>query len=286
MSDTDEKDLVARCREGNDDAWRELVDRFGPKVYAIAYHFTLKREDAEELSQEIFLKLFENLHRYDGGFPLVAWILSVSRNLCIDRYRRRKREKSFRFVSDEAVSALLKSDDDPASMALKKERTQLLFSALAEIPEDLAEILVLRDLNGLAYDEIGKALELPDGTVKSRLFRARAEVARKIRERHETKGAATRSRRSRSRRRGSYELPRARAPVRRRRAGAPSAAAHRETCAECARLGADARPDPVARPTACAAPDWSPALRRPLLEIPRQTVSCEGADDAPRRRPR
>lgn len=188
MSTTDDKDLVARCREGNDDAWRELVDRFGPRVYAIAYHFTMKREDAEELSQEIFLKVFENLHRYDGGFPLVAWILSVSRNLCIDRYRRRKREKSFRFVSDEAVTTLLKSEDDPASMALKKERTKLLFSALADIPEDLAEILVLRDLNGLAYDEIGKALELPDGTVKSRLFRARAEVARKIRERHESRG--------------------------------------------------------------------------------------------------
>jgi RNA polymerase sigma-70 factor (ECF subfamily) len=187
VSTEDEKDLVARCREGNDDAWRELVDRFGPKVYAISYHFTMKREDAEELSQEIFLKLFENLHRYDGGFPLVAWILSVSRNLCIDRYRRRKREKSFRFVSDEAVTALLKSEDDPSSVALKKERTQLLFSALSEIPEDLAEILILRDLNGLAYDEIGRALELPDGTVKSRLFRARAEVARKIRERHEKK---------------------------------------------------------------------------------------------------
>lgn len=190
MNDIDEKALVSRCRDGNDDAWRELVDRFGPKVYAVAYHFTMKREDAEELSQEVFLKIFENLHRYDGGFPLVAWILSVSRNLCIDRYRRKKREKSFRFVSDEAVTVLLKSDDDPASMALKKERTKLLFSALAEIPEDLAEILVLRDLNGLAYDEIGKALDLPDGTVKSRLFRARAEVARKIRERHESKGAA------------------------------------------------------------------------------------------------
>jgi RNA polymerase sigma-70 factor (ECF subfamily) len=184
---TDEKDLVARCRKGEDDAWRELVDRFGPKVYAIAYHFTLKREDAEELSQEIFLKLFENLHRYDGGFPLVAWVLSVSRNLCIDRYRRKKREKSFRFVSDDAVTALLKSEDDPAGMALKKERTQLLFSALSEIPEDLAEILILRDLNGMAYDEIGTALELPEGTVKSRLFRARAEVARRIRERHEKK---------------------------------------------------------------------------------------------------
>ena len=189
MSTSDEKDLVARCREGQDDAWRELVDRFGHKVYAIAYHFTLKREDAEELSQEIFLKLFENLHRYDGGFPLVAWILSVSRNLCSDRYRRRKREKSFRFVSDEAVTAMLPSEDDPAKAALRKERAQMLFSALSDVPEDLAEILILRDLNGLAYDEIGKALELPEGTVKSRLFRARAEVARRIRERQESRNA-------------------------------------------------------------------------------------------------
>jgi RNA polymerase sigma-70 factor (ECF subfamily) len=180
---------VERCRKGEDEAWRELVDRFGQKVYSVSYHFTLKREDAEELAQEIFLKIFENLNRYDGSFPLIAWIVSLSRNLCIDRYRRRKREKSFRFVSDDAVLPLLRSADDPSADALRKERTKLLFSALAEIPEDLAEILVLRDLDGLAYDEIGQALELPDGTVKSRLFRARAEVARKIRERHENRGS-------------------------------------------------------------------------------------------------
>ncbi len=188
MSSNDDKGLVDRCRKGEDEAWRELVDRFGQRVYSVAYHFTLKREDAEELSQEIFLKIFENLERYDGGFPLIAWIVSLSRNLCIDRYRRQKREKSFRFVSDDAVLPLLRSQDDPAADALKKERTKILFSALAEIPEDLAEILVLRDLEGLAYDEIGRALSLPEGTVKSRLFRARAEVARKVRERHENRG--------------------------------------------------------------------------------------------------
>ncbi len=187
-NENEDKELVARCGKGEDEAWRELVDRFGPKVYSVAYHFTLKREDAEELAQEIFLKVFENLHRYDGGFPLVAWVLSLSRNLCIDRYRRRKRERSFRFVSDDAVAPLLRSQDDPAADAIRKERVKLLFSALAEIPEDLAEILVLRDLDGLAYDEIGKALELPEGTVKSRLFRARAEVAKKIRERQESRG--------------------------------------------------------------------------------------------------
>lgn len=191
MEAADEKALVEQCRSGNDDAWREMVERFGPRLYSVAYHFTLKREDAEELTQEIFLKVFENLHRYDGSFPLVAWIVSVARNLCIDRYRRRKRERSFRFVHDEAVAPLLRSEDDPSADALRKERTKLLFWAISEIPEDLAEILVLRDLDGMAYDEIGKALRLPDGTVKSRLFRARAEVAKKIRERHEARPMAT-----------------------------------------------------------------------------------------------
>ena len=189
MSATDDKSLVERCRQGDDDAWREMVDRFGQKVFSVAYHFTLKREDAEELAQEIFLKVFENLHRYDGSFPLVAWLVSIARNLCIDRYRRLKREKSFRHVSDDSVLPMLVSGEDPAADAVKKERTKLLFWALSEIPEELSEILVLRDLEGLAYEEIGAALSLPDGTVKSRLFRARAEVARKVRERQESRGA-------------------------------------------------------------------------------------------------
>jgi RNA polymerase sigma-70 factor (ECF subfamily) len=188
LSGSDDRDLVERCKKGEDEAWRQFVDRFGAKVYSVAYHFTLKREDAEELAQEIFLKVFENLHRYDGGFPLVAWLVSLSRNLCIDHYRRGKRERSFRFVSDDAVAPMLRSADDPAADAIRKERVKLLFAALAEIPEDLAEILVLRDLDGLAYEEIGRALELPDGTVKSRLFRARAEVAKRIRERQESRG--------------------------------------------------------------------------------------------------
>jgi RNA polymerase sigma-70 factor (ECF subfamily) len=190
MEPIDDARLIQDCREGSDTAWSQLVERFGRRVYGIAYHFTLRREDAEELSQEIFLKVFENLHRYDGRFPLAAWIVSVSRNLCIDNYRRRKREKSFVHVSDEAVLPMLAAADDPARNALQKERTKLLFEALAELPEELSEVVILRDLDGLAYEEIAAALEVPEGTVKSRLFRGRAAAARVIRERTERKGRA------------------------------------------------------------------------------------------------
>lgn len=181
MNEMPDQTLAAACREGDEKAWDALLDRYGRRVYGIAYHFTLRKEDAEELSQEIFLKVFENLHRFDGHFSFGAWIVSLARNLCIDHYRRRKREKSFVHVSDEAVLPLLTATDDPARNALQKERTKLLFEAIAELPEDLSEILILRDLDGLAYDEIGAALDLPEGTVKSRLFRARAEAARIIR---------------------------------------------------------------------------------------------------------
>jgi RNA polymerase sigma-70 factor (ECF subfamily) len=173
--------LAAACRAGDDRAWGELLERYGRRIYGIAYHFTLRKEDAEELSQEIFLRVFENLHRFDGKYSFGAWIVSLARNLCIDQYRRRKREKSFVHISDEAVMPLLTASDDPARNALQKERTKLLFEAIAELPEELSEILILRDLDGLAYEEIAAALDLPDGTVKSRLFRARAEAARIIR---------------------------------------------------------------------------------------------------------
>lgn len=179
--------LATACRAGDDGAWSTLLERYGRRVYGIAYHFTLRKEDAEELSQEIFLKIFENLHRFDGNYSFGAWIVSLARNLCIDQYRRRKREKSFVHVSDEAVMPLLVGGDDPARNALQKERTKLLFEAISELPEELSEILILRDLDGLAYDEISAALELPDGTVKSRLFRARAETAKIIREKTERK---------------------------------------------------------------------------------------------------
>jgi len=187
MNENDDHALAAACRTGDDGAWDLLLDRYGRRVYGIAYHFTLRKEDAEELSQEIFLKVFENLHRYDGRYALGAWIVSLARNLCIDQYRRRKREKSFVHVTDDSVMPLLSASDDPAKNALQKERTKLLFEAIAELPEELSEILILRDLDGLAYEEIAAALELPDGTVKSRLFRARAETAKIIRRKTETR---------------------------------------------------------------------------------------------------
>ena len=177
-------DLVARCQRGDDGAWSDLVDRYGRKVYAIAWHFTYDRAEAEELTQDCFLKLWENLDRYEPTeASLLAWIAALSRNLCIDHYRKRRREKGFRFLTDDAVSAILPSGDDPQENAVRRERVRFLIEALAELPDELAEVVILRDLDGLDYREIGDFLRLPDGTVKSRLNRARIELAKAIRRR-------------------------------------------------------------------------------------------------------
>ncbi|MFI5181580.1 MAG: RNA polymerase sigma factor [Thermoanaerobaculia bacterium] len=177
-------DLVNRCQRGDDGAWSELVDRYGRKVYAIAWHFTYDRAEAEELTQDCFLKLWENLDRYEPTeASLLAWIAALSRNLCIDHYRKRRREKGFRFLTDDAVSAILPSGDDPQANAVRRERVRFLLEALADLPDELAEVVILRDLDGLDYREIGDFLRLPDGTVKSRLNRARIELAKAIRRR-------------------------------------------------------------------------------------------------------
>jgi RNA polymerase sigma-70 factor (ECF subfamily) len=177
-------ELVSRCRRGEEGAWAELVERHARKIYAIAWHMTYDRSDAEELTQDCLLKVWENLDRYepeDGS--LLAWIATLSRNLCIDQYRRRRREKGFRFVSDDAVTTLLPGTDDPQADTLRRERLRLLLDAIGELPDELAEVVMLRDLDGLDYREIGDLLKLPDGTVKSRLNRARVELARLVRER-------------------------------------------------------------------------------------------------------
>lgn len=177
-------ELVARCLNGDDGAWKELVERYSSRIYRIAYHRTYDRGEAEELTQDCFLKVWENLDRYEPTeASLLAWIATLSRNLSIDHFRKRRREKGFQFVSDDALVGLLPGSDDPSADAVKRERLRMLLDALAQLPDELAEVVQMRDLDGLDYREIADLLGLPDGTVKSRLNRARVELARIVRER-------------------------------------------------------------------------------------------------------
>jgi RNA polymerase sigma-70 factor, ECF subfamily len=175
--------LAHRAAAGEPAAWGEIVDRFGPRIHAIALHFSRDSERAQDLTQEIFLRLFQNLGSFRGDVPLLAWTLRLSRNLCIDDYRRRRMERAFRFLPLETIDTL-RDASDPATLAQHRELLSQVEAALAELDPETALILTLRDLEGLSYRELEALLDLPSGTVKSRIHRGRRELMRRLELRH------------------------------------------------------------------------------------------------------
>ncbi len=175
-------DLLERCRRGDENAWRELVTRHSRKVFGLCYRFAGRVDEAEDLTQEVFLRVYQSLDRYRsnaGAFK--TWLMTVARNHAIDHYRRRREERQRRDDSAEGELELLPSGEEGPVMALERqERVQLVQRGLRALPEDLREPIILCDLQGLPYDEAAKVLEVPLGTVKSRLNRGRLELAKRL----------------------------------------------------------------------------------------------------------
>lgn len=176
-----DSDLVKRCREGDQAAWRELVARHTRRVFGLAYRFVGRVDEAEDLTQEVFVKVYQGLERYreaDGSFA--SWVAAVARNQAIDHYRRR-REEGLRRVEDPALmEGIASADDGPLRSLEREERIQFVHRGLRSLPADLREPLILRDLQGLPYDEVAGILRVPLGTVKSRINRGRLELAKRL----------------------------------------------------------------------------------------------------------
>jgi RNA polymerase sigma-70 factor (ECF subfamily) len=172
--------LARRAAGGRADAWEELIALYGERVYNLAFHFAGSAPDADDLTQEIFLRLYQNLRSYRGDVPLAGWALRLSRNLCIDHYRRARHERRAVAVSEEVLARLPAGDDDPHARAHKRQQLREVYRALEQMPEELAEVVLLRDLQGWTLEETAAGLDLPLGTVKSRLHRARLDLAARI----------------------------------------------------------------------------------------------------------
>jgi RNA polymerase sigma-70 factor (ECF subfamily) len=183
--------LARRAAAGRADAWDELIAVYGERVYNLAFHFAGSAAAADDLTQEIFLRLYQNLRSYRGDVPLAGWTLRLSRNLCIDHYRRARQERRALAVSEE-VLAHLPASDDPQAEAQRRQQLREVYRALEQMPEDLAEVVLLRDLQGWTLEEIAASLDVPLGTVKSRLHRARLDLAARITARLGVCGAAVR----------------------------------------------------------------------------------------------
>lgn len=171
--------LARRAAKADPKAWDEVIELYGERIFNLCLRFASTAAEAEDLTQEVFLKLYSHLHQYRGDVPLMAWALRLSRNLCIDYYRHHRIRKQRETVSEEVLH-VMPSADDPHRDAQTRERRRLVHRTLAEMPEDLATVVLLRDLQGWSYDEVAAFLEVPLGTIKSRLNRARRELVGRL----------------------------------------------------------------------------------------------------------
>ena len=188
--------LIERCLKGDQRAWDDIVRLYWRKVFNVAYKFVGRQDEAEDLTQDIFLKLFKSLKTFDRRANFSTWLISVSRNLCIDHYRSMRREHDVVTHDVDVVTLARPSGLDSPQVALEqRDRVALLRAALDKLAPSLRTAVMLRDIQELSYQEIAEKLDVPEGTVKSRINRGRTELARQIgrlREQQEnvrTKGA-------------------------------------------------------------------------------------------------
>ena len=180
--------LVRRCIAGDAVAWEEIVQRYHRRIYNICYRFTGSGTDADDLTQEVFIKMYRTLNSYDaerGAF--MTWVTTVTRNLLVDHFRKSRQERltdSLDTPASEQEDAMPLSEripdrgPAPDSKVESRETGEAVHQALQRLSPDLREAVILRDLQDMDYREIATVLRVPEGTVKSRINRGRAELAR------------------------------------------------------------------------------------------------------------
>jgi RNA polymerase sigma-70 factor, ECF subfamily len=188
LEDQQTVQLVRRCLTGDSSAWEEIVRLHHRRIYNLCYRFTNSAEDAQDLSQDVFVRVYRTLSSYNASKGAFAtWLTTLTRNLLVDHFRRSKQER----ITD-SIDAGLREEEDSLSLSdrledagptpddrlASKETQKLVQQALARLSPELREAVILRDLQDFDYKEIALVLRVPEGTVKSRINRGRTELAR------------------------------------------------------------------------------------------------------------
>jgi RNA polymerase sigma-70 factor (ECF subfamily) len=180
--------LVRRCIAGDAVAWDEIVQRYHRRIYNICYRFAGSPDDAQDLTQEVFIRMYRTLNSYDvGRGAFMTWVTTLTRNLLVDHFRKTKHDRltdSLDATASDHPDAMPLSeripDEGPApdSGVQSRETRDVVHQALQKLSPELREAVILRDLQDMDYREIATVLKVPEGTVKSRINRGRAELAR------------------------------------------------------------------------------------------------------------
>ena len=183
MTREEEARLVREIRAGDGDAFETLVRENQTRVHNLALRMTGSEEDAQDIAQETFLKAWRTMGKYRGECSLGSWLYRIASNLSIDLLRKNKRQQREKIVSledngeDGRTLELPDLREEPQTILEREENRRAVWACLEKLPEEQRLILVLRDVNGLSYEEIGASMGLEMGTVKSRIFRAREKLA-------------------------------------------------------------------------------------------------------------
>ena len=179
--------LVHRCLAGDEKAYRELIERYQAQVYSVALRMLRRVEDAEDVTQETFVRMFRALERYDTSRPFAAWLLTIASRLCIDHIRRR-RIGTVPLIARESWSGeeyTIEVEDPglrPEERAQHNEEERRAEELIASLPPHYRIVVILRHQQDLSYEEIAQALHLPLGTVKARIHRARGLLKKRLEE--------------------------------------------------------------------------------------------------------
>jgi RNA polymerase sigma-70 factor (ECF subfamily) len=172
--------LLTKCKAGDALAWEALVRQFQPRIYGISCHYLGNPEDARDLAQEIFVRIFRGLESCANADMFLPWVIRIARNACIDHLRRKKARPQVRDVPLDAISEMPDRGASPEQQWAQNSRRHLIHSALKELTGLNREIILLKEIQGLQLGEIASLLQVPLGTIKSRSNRARIELARKV----------------------------------------------------------------------------------------------------------
>lgn len=190
--------LVRRCKAGDASAWEELVRTYSKRIYNICFRFTGTKDDADDLTQDVFIRMYRTLDSYDPDkAAFMTWVATMTRNMLVDHFRKGKYDR----ITDSIESSSTDEEDGPTlsdqladqgaapdARLMSRETKEIVHAALQKLSPELREAVILRDLQDMDYKEIAQVLKVPEGTVKSRINRGRTELARLLQRTHRQVG--------------------------------------------------------------------------------------------------
>ncbi|NLD50301.1 MAG: sigma-70 family RNA polymerase sigma factor [Clostridiaceae bacterium] len=186
-----ERELVERAKTGDVEAFEQLIEGCEKKVFNIAFRMIANYEDAKEVAQEVFIRAFKSISKFKGDSLFSTWIYKITTNVCLDEIRKRKNKKIISLAEEieidgnEVKRQIRDEGPGPESEAESNEVKKAVIDSINSLPEDYKTVIVLRDIHGFSYEEIAKFINCPEGTVKSRINRARQSLKNILQKRKE-----------------------------------------------------------------------------------------------------